>query len=121
MRTWEPNPPPGILRPIEWLLLTSIPVLTLQEALERIDWYSCRWIIEDYHSCLKTGCAIENSRLQHAERLQRLLAFLSILAVRLLQLRDLSRTTPDLLAHQAAQGVLVQIIAYRTPIPTPPP
>jgi hypothetical protein len=68
VRTWEPNPPPGV-KAIEWLLLTSVPVLTLEDALERIDWYSCRWVIEEYHSCLKTGCAIENSRLQHAERL----------------------------------------------------
>jgi Transposase DNA-binding len=113
VRTWEPSPPKGI-EPIEWLLLTSVPVLTLEDALERIDWYSCRWIVEEYHSCLKTGCAMENSQLQHAERLRRLLAFLSILSVRLLQLRDLSRSTPHLLARQVVQGVLVQIIAYRT-------
>jgi Transposase Tn5 dimerisation domain len=113
VRTWQPNPPPGVTA-IEWLLLTSVPVLTLQDALERIEWYSCRWIVEEYHSCLKTGCAIENSQLQHAERLRRLLAFLSILSVRLLQLRDLSRSTPHLLARQVVQPVLVQIIAYRT-------
>jgi hypothetical protein len=113
VRTWEPNPPVGV-EPLEWLLLTSVPVLTLQDALERIAWYNCRWIVEDYHSCLKTGCAIQNSQLQDAQRLQRLLAFLSILAVRLLQLRDLSRTTPHLLARQVVQPVLVQIIAYRT-------
>jgi hypothetical protein len=113
VRTWEPNPPVGV-EPLEWLLLTSVPVLTLQDALERITWYSCRWIVEDYHSCLKTGCAIQNSQLQDAQRLQRLLAFLSILAVRLLQLRDLSRTTPHLLARQLVQPVLVQIIAYRS-------
>ena len=99
---------------LEWLLLTSVPVQTLADALERIDWYTCRWIVEEYHSCLKTGCAIEKSQLQHAERLQRLLAFVSILAVRLLQLSDMSRTTPQLLACQVVQPVLVQIIAYRT-------
>jgi hypothetical protein len=113
VRTWEPNPPPGVAS-LEWLLLTSVPVQTLADALERIDWYTCRWLVEEYHSCLKTGCAIQKSQLQHAERLQRLLAFLSILAVRLLQLRDLARTTPQLLARQVVQGVLVQIVALRT-------
>jgi hypothetical protein len=113
VRTWEPDPPPGVT-PIEWLLLTSVPVLSLSDALERIDWYTCRWIVEDYHSCLKTGCALENSRLQQADRLQRLLAFLSIVAVRLLQLRDLSRTAPDSMARHPVQGVLVQIMALRT-------
>ena len=54
VRTWESNPPGGV-EPLEWLLPTSVPVLTLQDASERIAWYSCRWIAEDYHGCLKTG------------------------------------------------------------------
>ncbi len=112
VRTWEPDPPLGVTA-LEWLLLTSVPVQTPADALQRIDWYTCRWIVEEYHSCLKTGCAIEKSKLQHAERLQRLLAFVSIPAVRLLQLRDMSRTTPQRLAVQVVQPVLVQIIAYR--------
>ena len=80
------------------MLITSISVQSLQDALERIEWYTCRWVIEEYHRCLKTGYQMEKSQLRHAERLQRLLAFLSILVVRLLQLRDLSRATPHLLA-----------------------
>lgn len=113
VRTWEKEPPAD-LDPIEWLLITSVPVQSLPEALERIEWYTCRWIIEEYHRCLKTGCHIEKSQLRHAERLQRLLAFLSILAVRLLQLRDLSRATPRLLAIDHIDPVFVQIIALRT-------
>jgi hypothetical protein len=74
----------------------------------------CRWVIEEYHRCLKTGCQIEKSQLRHAERIQRLLAFLSILAVCLLQLRDLSRSTPHLLAIDHVDPILVQIIALRS-------
>lgn len=113
VRTWEKNPPPDI-EPIEWLLITSVPVQSLQDALERIEWYTCRWVIEEYHRCLKTGCQMEKSQLRHAERLQRLLAFLSILAVRLLQLRDLSRAMPHLLAVDHIDPVLVQIISIRS-------
>ena len=113
VRTWEKEPPADG-DPIEWLLITSVPVQSLPEALERIEWYTCRWIIEEYHRCLKTGCNIEKTQLRHAERIQRLLAFLSILAVRLLQLRDLSRSTPHLLAIDHVDPVLVQIIALRT-------
>jgi hypothetical protein len=113
VRTWEKKPATDV-EPIEWLLITSVPVQSLPEALERIEWYTCRWIIEEYHRCLKTGCQIERSQLRHAERIQRLLAFLSILAVRLLQLRDLSRSTPHLLAMDHVDPVLVQIIALRT-------
>lgn len=113
VRTWEKKPPPDI-EPIEWLLITSVPVQSLQDALERIEWYTCRWVVEEYHRCLKTGCQMEKSQLRHAERLQRLLAFLSILAVRLLQLRDLARATPHLLAIDLVDPVLVQIIASRS-------
>jgi len=112
VRTWEQKPPADV-DPIEWLLITSVSVQSLPDALERIDWYTCRWIIEEYHRCLKTGCQIEKSQLRHAERIQRLLAFLSILAVRLLQLRDLSRATPHLLAIDHVDPILVQIIALR--------
>lgn len=113
VRTWEPQPPADV-EPIEWLLLTSVAVESLADALERIEWYTHRWVVEEYHSCLKTGCAIEKSQLQHGDRLQRLLGFVAILAVRLLQLRDWSRTKPNLLAVTVVQPILVQIIAYQT-------
>jgi hypothetical protein len=45
VRVWEPNTPKGE-EPLEWILLTNCPVLTLAEAFERIDWYELRWIIE---------------------------------------------------------------------------
>lgn len=113
LRAWEQQPPPDG-EALEWVLLTSVAVTTLADALERLDWYTCRWIVEEYHSCLKTGCGIEDSQLQHADRLQRLLGFHAILAVRLLQLRDLARSTPTLRAVVVIQPVLVQIMAYQT-------
>jgi hypothetical protein len=113
IRTWEPKPPPDS-EPLEWLLITSVAVETLTDALERIEWYTYRWIVEEYHGCLKTGCAMEKSQLQHGDRLRRLLGFMAILAVRLLQLRDLSRTKPNLLALKVIQPVLVQIMAHQT-------
>jgi hypothetical protein len=57
---------------------------------------------------------MEKRQLQDGARLQRLLGFLAILAVRLLQLRDVSRTTPNLRAVEVVQPVLVQIMAYQT-------
>lgn len=93
VRIWEPNPVPDS-DPIEWLLLTSVLVETVTDVLERVDWYTHRWVVEEYHKCLKTGCGMEQKRLQKAHRLHRLLAFFSILAVRLLQFRDWARTKP---------------------------
>ena len=113
VRTWELEPPENE-DAIEWLLLTSVPVQTLAEALERLTWYTHRWVVEEYHKALKTGCAMQERRLQTAQRLERLLAFLSLLAVRLLQLRDWTRTQPDLKAITVIQPLLVQIMATRT-------
>ena len=115
VRTWEPHPPEDS-KPIEWLLLTSVPVETLEDATERIDWYTYRWVVEDYHKCLKTGCGMQERRLQQAQRLHRLLAFLSILAVRLLQFRDWARAKPHLRAAAVVQPLLVQIMAARTDV-----
>jgi hypothetical protein len=110
LRTWEEQPPPGV-PPLEWLLLTSVPVEHLADALERLDWYTCRWKVEEYHKCLKTGCRMELSQLRTGPRLKRLLGFLAILAVRMLQLRDLARTSPDQPALRTVQPILVQFMA----------
>ena len=46
MRVWEEQAPQGE-EPLEWILLTSVPTTTLEEAWERVDWYRCRWSVED--------------------------------------------------------------------------
>jgi len=58
IRVWEEQAPEGE-EPLEWVLLTSVPTTTLEEAWERVDWYRHRWLVEDYHPCLKSGCRIE--------------------------------------------------------------
>jgi hypothetical protein len=51
----EINPPKGE-KPVEWLLLTSVPVKTAEQALEKLRWYLARWEIEIYQSwCLLTS------------------------------------------------------------------
>jgi hypothetical protein len=69
--------------------------------------------VEEYHSCLKTGCQIERSQLREGASLQRLLGIVAILAVRLLQLRDLARRQADRPAIEVIDPILVQIIARR--------
>jgi len=72
---------------LEWILLTTVPISNANSALLQVDWYALRWVIEEYHKCLKTGCALEQRQLTTASGLERLLGFLAIVAVRLLQLR----------------------------------
>ena len=121
VRVWEEDTPEGE-EPLEWILLTSIEVTCCQDAWQRVDWYRARWVVEEYHQCLKTGCRIEERQVQSAERLIRLLGLLSPLAVRLLQVRDLSRTAPDRRAqesdrarHAGGSGCPAGLVSRRPP------
>jgi hypothetical protein len=86
----EIDPPAGV-EPLEWILLTNVPIENFADACERIDWYGCRWIIEEYHKGLKTGCQIEDMQFTTEERLQPAIALISVMATFLLNLRDISR------------------------------
>lgn len=82
IRVWKEQAPEGEEK-LEWLLLTSVPTTTLEQAWERVDWYQQRWLVEDDHQCLKSGCRIEQRQLQTVDGLMRLLGVLFSLAVRL--------------------------------------
>src|SRR5229473_2700422 len=112
IRVWEENAPEGE-EPLEWLLLTSVPTTTLEQAWERVDWYGYRWLVEDYHQCLKSGCHIEERQLQSVDGLIRLLGLLSPLAVRLLQVRASAREDPERPAHQVIDPLMLAVLAQR--------
>ena len=65
--------PPTDVKPIEWLLLTTVEVQTVEDAIERVAWYACRWGIEVWHRILKSGCRIEARQLATARALAALL------------------------------------------------
>jgi hypothetical protein len=90
VRVWEVDPPQGE-EPLEWFLWTNHPGDTAAAAQEVVGWYECRWIIEEYHKAQKTGCGIENPQFTHADRLQPMIALLSVVALTLLNLREISR------------------------------
>jgi hypothetical protein len=92
----EDAPPEGVT-PVEWLLLTTLPVATLDEALQALTWYTYRWRIERYHFILKSGCQVEKLELETRDRLARALAVYSMVAVRLLHLTYQVRETPGVL------------------------
>ena len=91
----EEEPPPG-LAPISWMLLTTIPVTTLEESIEKIQYYTCRWSIELLFKILKSGCRIEELQLETGARLRRCLAVYSVVAWRVLFLTMQSRQQPDM-------------------------
>jgi Transposase DNA-binding/Transposase DDE domain len=110
IRVWEEQAPEGE-EPLEWVLLTSVPTTTLEQAWERVDWYRHRWLVEDYHQCLKSGCRIEQRQLQTVDGLMRLLGLLSPLAVRLLQVRSCTREDPERPAYEVIEPLMLAVLA----------
>jgi hypothetical protein len=114
----EQPPPEG--EPLEWMLLTTKPVHTGEEAAEKLRWYAQRWQIEVYHRTLKSGCRIEQRQLATVRRLENCLAIDMVVAWRIFHLARLGRETPDLpctvyfddLQWQALYGFL-----HRSPEP----
>jgi len=92
----EEDPPAEVEEPIEWLLLTNTAVASFEEAQQVIGWYCCRWQIEVFHKVLKSGCRVEDCRLQTADRLHSFVALMSIIAWRLHWMTYINRCQPDL-------------------------
>jgi hypothetical protein len=119
----EPQPPAGE-EPVEWLLLTNLPVETPEQALEKLQWYLCRWQIEVFFRILKSGCRIEKLRLEQLERLEPALAFYMIIAWRVLFLTMLGRECPEMpcdVVFDEAEWQAVYIVTERKPPPDTPP
>jgi Transposase DNA-binding/Transposase DDE domain len=111
VRAWASEPE------LEWLLLSTLPVDTADAATDLIAWYACRWRVEEYHKALKTGCGYEKARLRHADRLEALLGFCALVAVRLLALREDARRDPDAPATTVASPLAVALVAARRHLP----
>jgi Transposase DNA-binding/Transposase Tn5 dimerisation domain len=94
VETLEVNPPRGV-QPLRWILLTSEPVYEFGDAWQIIEWYEKRPLIEEYHKCLKTGCSVEARQYRSGDRLAPIIGLLSVVAVRLLQLKMVARTDPE--------------------------
>jgi len=105
----EVDPPPGV-EPIRWILFTSLSVLTFEEAWLSIGYYELRWLVEEYHKALKTGCRAESPQLKTAGRLEAFVGLTSVVAVRLLQLKSLARTNPEVPAQRVVPAVWLKML-----------
>ncbi len=80
---------------INWKLLTTMEVETVNEAMQCVKWYTYRWLIERFHYVLKSGTKIEQLQLKQAASLQKAISVYSLAAFRIMQLVYQSRHTPD--------------------------
>jgi hypothetical protein len=103
VRVWESKPPPDA-EPVEWLLLTNLPVENDEQVATIVDHYRARWLIEEFFKALKTGCRVEHRQLETAHGFQNALATFVPIAWRLLLLRHTARHAPD----RSASAILPQ-------------
>src|SRR5882762_6431215 len=111
LRVWEPEPPEGI-EPLEWILVTSVAVSTVEDAWQRVTWYLWRWLIEDFHKVLKTGCLLEDRCLQTVEAMCNLLGILTPTAMRLLWLRQTAQIAPETPACEVVSQDVIQVVLH---------
>jgi len=90
----EVNAPKGV-EPISWVLYTSLQVDTFDDAWVIIEYYEARWLVEEYHKALKTGCRVTKRGLRKGSRLEPMVGLMSVVAVRLLQLKSVARSDPN--------------------------
>jgi hypothetical protein len=105
----EVGAPKGV-KPIEWVLYTSLPIETFEDAWEAIGYYESRWLVEEYHKALKSGCQVTQRGLRDACRLEPMVGLLSVVAVRLLQLKSVARTDPDRPARQIVPSLWLKML-----------
>ncbi|MBI3653804.1 MAG: IS4 family transposase [Acidobacteria bacterium] len=93
LRVWEEEPPSNDEK-LEWILLTNLAVTNFCEALEVVLIYATRWLIEEFHKALKSGTKAEDLQLESAEGLFAAIVIKSVVALRLLELRERVRQEP---------------------------
>jgi hypothetical protein len=105
----EINPPKGAT-PVRWVLHTSQTAETFEQAWQILEYYEARWLIEEFHKCLKTGCRLESRLYSTTARLEAVAGMLSVLAVRLLQMKSVARQQPELPAARVVPKAWLEML-----------
>ena len=119
----ETQPPEGE-DPIEWLLLTSLPIKTIEDVQRVVRLYAVRWVVEIFFRTLKSGCRVEERRFEAVERLLPCLGVYLIVAWRTLFVCRLGRSCPEVSCEavfEPAEWRAVYAVIHRTPPPREPP
>jgi hypothetical protein len=105
----EENPPENS-DPVEWFLLTTLDVQSVETALNCVKWYCLRWRIEDWHRVLKSGCNAEALANKTAERLKRAVAIKLVIAWRIMLMTLLGRDIPELPAEILFSDLEIKVL-----------
>jgi IS4 transposase len=119
----EVDPPAGE-EPVRWVLLTSLPAESFEQAREIVGHYCCRWQIEIFFRTLKSGCRYESLQLKSFAKLQRALSLYSLVAWRIVALVQLAKARPQACCEQAMlaeEWRAIHLLHGETPPSDPPP
>jgi hypothetical protein len=119
IHVFEKRPPAGEA-PVEWFLLTTLPIDTPDAVAFAVDCYRTRWVIEEFFKALKTGCQYESRQLESADSLLNALAIFAPVAWRLLLLRHLARNDAKVPATAALTAQQLQVLKAVAKKPLPP-
>jgi hypothetical protein len=119
----EIDPPAGEPA-VEWMLLTSLPITTVEQVRQIIQYYCTRWMIEVFFRTLKSGCKVERRRFEHVERLLPCVAIYLIVTWRTLFVCRMGRAVPDasceVIFEPAEWKSLYQAVRRQPPPKAPP-
>jgi Transposase DNA-binding/Transposase Tn5 dimerisation domain/Transposase DDE domain len=119
----ELNPPAGET-PVEWILVTTLPIDTPEQVRMTVEYYCVRWGIEILFRTLKSGCRIEQRRLEHVDRMLPCAAVYLIVAWRTLFVCHMGRNCPDLdceAIFEPSEWKAVWVAVKRKRLPKKPP
>ncbi len=119
----EKNPPRGE-EPVEWLLLTSLPITTFKKVCRVIEYYCCRWQIEIYFRVLKRGCKVEDRQFEDADRYLPCLSLYMVIAWRVMYVMMLGRECPEMSCAEVfseAEWKSVYVVVREEAVPDEPP
>lgn len=119
----EVDPPAGD-EPVEWLLITSLPVHDIEQVRLIVQYYCGRWMIEVFFRVLKSGCRVEERRFEQMDRLLACLAVYLIVAWRTLYVCRLGRSCPEMSCEavfEPAEWKSVWKVVQREDPPNEPP
>lgn len=91
----EMNPPTDD-EPVEWLLVTTLPIQTVEQVQEILQYYTVRFLIEVLFRVLKSGCRVEKRRFERIDRMLPCAAIYLIVAWRTLMICRLGHSSPDM-------------------------
>lgn len=110
----EANPPKGVSG-VRWILLTSLPVESFDDAWQVIEDYENRWLVEEYHKVIKSGCSVELHALRTADRLEPLIGLISVIGIRLFQLKLIGRSQRDAKAKSHVPSSWLKVLKLARP------